>query len=416
MGCRPGLCPLDIVLIPQPSSQKIGIQSQTTPFRVLMVVTLSEEGGAQKYVYALAKALPRTQFEVRVVCGPGGPLIERLRDTGVQVHILDPFVREVRLENDWSAFGQLRKIIREWRPDIVHLNSSKAGFSGRMAARMEKVPVIVYSAHGFVLSEPLPFAKKVAFWLAEKAGAIAGHRTVAVSEADRQLALRYRLSNKDSVVTIHNGIESIPVSECDTCDGLLRKELGVGPGVRLVGAVANFYPTKGLAYFIDACQLIRERAPDTRFILIGDGKERQKLEHMARVHGLSGVFYFLGRRADAWRLLRDFNVFVLSSVKEGMPFVLLEAMMQSRPIVAARVGGVPEAIENRVSGLLVNPKSARELAEAVIELLENPANARQLGVAARERVLRHFRVDRMADQTMALYDQLLTEECATRRR
>jgi len=381
--------------------------------RVLLVVTLSEEGGAQKYVHALARSLPRSKFEVKVVCGPGGPLIERLRETGVEVQVLDPFVRDVRLEEDWTAFGQLRAIIREWRPDIVHLNSSKAGFSGRVAARLEKVPAIVYSAHGFVLSEPLPLAKKAAFWLAEKAGALAGHRTVAVSEADRQLALRYRLSDEDSVVTIHNGIEAIDESECMACDGLLRRELGLGRGVRLVGTVANFYPTKGLTHFVDACRQVKVRVPDAQFVLIGDGSARAQLEQFVERHELRKAFHFLGRRADAWRLLRDFDVFALSSVKEGLPFVLLEAMMQSRPIVATRVGGVPEAIEHEVSGLLVAPKRAEELARAVVRLLEDPTEARGFGHAARGRALRKFRVDRMARQTMALYDQMLAQAGAT---
>lgn len=378
-----------------------------TRVRLLLVVTQSEFGGAQKYVHSLATRLPTAEYDILVVCGPGGPLVPRLRATGVAVTALDPLVRELDPARDWRAFRQLRAIIRSWRPHIVHANSSKAGLLARLAAKMCGTPAILYTAHGFVLSEPLGRLTRAIYWCAEKVGAVVGDYTIAVSEWDRRLALRYRLTTPGKIVTIHNGIEPLPPDGVTPAP--LREDLGLSAGEPLIGSVANFYPTKGLTHLVRASALVHREVPDARVVLVGDGEEGSALRGLVRDLGLEEVVRFLGRRDDVDRILAGLDLFVLSSVKEGLPFALLEAMRLARPIVATRVGGVPEALRDGDAGIVVEPGDERAMASAIIRLLRDPAEARRLGCAAGRRVAEEFSREQMLTSTAALYRQALAE-------
>lgn len=368
--------------------------------RLLIAVTQSERGGAQRYVYTLATALPAEWFEVRVVCGPGGPLIEQLRAAGIETVVLPGLVRPIAPRQDWTALQSLRREIERFQPHIVHCNSSKMGLLGRLAARLSGTPAIFYTAHGFVLSEPLSPPARVVYWLAEKIGSWAGHHTIAVSEADRRLALRYRLTPANTITTIYNGLASPAVV------GRHRAEFGLPAAGPLVGTVANFYPTKGLAFFIQAAAELRRQVPGIHFAIVGDGEQRPLLEQMIASDGLEETVTLCGRRDDADQIAGCFDVFVISSVKEGLPFALLEAMHQARPIVATRVGGIPEVLVDGV-GLLVEPANPEQLCQAVVRLLSNPAAARAMGEAARQRVTKAFSQEQMIEATLGLYRRAL---------
>ncbi|MEI6043334.1 MAG: glycosyltransferase family 4 protein [Chloroflexota bacterium] len=398
--------------------------------KLLIIVTLSEMGGAQKYVYSLATGLPKDQFEVKVICAPGGPLISELTKAGIEVTSLQTLVREINPKQDWQAIQDLKALIHQWQPDIVHVNSTKVGLLGRVAAWFCKVPVSLYTAHGFVLSEPLSKSTKTLYWLGEKLGAWLGTYTIAVSEVDRQLALRYKLTTPSRIITIHNGIELEPDTSRDTAryeeTAALKAELNLPTDKLLIGTIANFYPTKGLSFFLKAGALIKQAQsadaasrrgrtwsgppqPRVHLVLIGDGEERPQLLELVKELGLSEDVTFLGRRPNAGQLTSIFDLFIISSIKEGLPFALLEAMAQECAVVATRVGGIPEVLGNNEFGLLVEPGDASALADAAVRLLQNPALARQLGKKARSRILTAFSSEEMLNQTSAIYSRLLSE-------
>ena len=377
--------------------------------RLMVIITQSELGGAQKYVHTLATRLPGERFAIQVVCGPGGPLIEQLRAAGIAVHIVPSLVREIDPRQDWRAFRQLCRLIRDWHPQIVHTNSSKAGLLGRAAAWVCRTPAIIYTAHGFVLSEPLGTSTRALYWGAEKVGALVGDRTIAVSECDRRLAMRYRLTTAKKIATIPNGIDPWSEPQSQQVGAEARAAVGLPAAGPLIGTVANFYPTKGLRYFIEACALVRERRPDAHFVLIGDGEEAPTLRDLTDRRGLGSAVAFLGRRADAARLMGLFDIFVMSSIKEGLPFALLEAMRLGRPIVATRVGGIPETLGAGADRSLVPPGDPVALAGAILTLLEDPATARAVGAAARQRVEAEFSSARMVTATANLYEQVLAD-------
>ena len=376
--------------------------------RLLLVITQSEFGGAQKYVYYLATRLPRNRYDVTVACGTGGRLIPKLQDANIDVIQIPNLLREINPIQDLLAFLHLLRIIRKKRPHIVHANSTKAGFLGRLAARLAGVPIVLFTAHGFFLYEPFwgP-EKRFAYTLIEWLGARLSDCIIAVCEADRQKIIERNIASPDSIFVVHNGLEcnhSAPAWDSR------RFEQDSSEKGKIVGTVANFYPIKGLRYFIEGAALVKQIMPEVRFAIVGDGEQRVELRTLARRLDLDPEMLFLGHRDDVLELLSLFNVFVLPSVTEGLPFALLEAMAAAKPVVATAVGGVPELIMDGQTGLLVPPRDPQALAEAIISLLRDPERAKAMGMAARQRVLSHFTVDRMIIKTEQIYRRLLSKK------
>ena len=196
----------------------------------------------------------------------------------------------------------------------------------RLAAKLADVPIIIFTAHGFVLNEPMGFLKRLLFHAVERIGGMLSELIVAVSEADRQLAIDYRIISPDKIVAIHNGL-NVP------CSNGIRKtkaELGLSESHFIIGTVANFYPTKGLPFFIRAIPHVRDVFPKTSFVIVGDGQQKSGLERLTAELGLNACVLLLGQRDDVPQILPLFDVFVLPSVKEGLPYALLEAMAAAR--------------------------------------------------------------------------------------
>jgi glycosyltransferase involved in cell wall biosynthesis len=384
-------------------------------YKILFLITQSEFGGAQKYVYYLATRLPKERHDVTVACGIGGLLIPKLREAGIEVIPVPNLVREISPIRDPLAFLGLIRLIRCKRPHIVHTNSTKAGFLGRLAAKLAGVPVIVFTAHGFVLNEPMGILGRSLFTVIERIAGMLSDAIIAVSETDRLTAIQHGVVGPGRIVTICNGldIESLG-SPSPSAIAQKRAELGLPDSHQAIGVVANFYVTKGLPYFLAAAARVKAAFPEAKFALVGDGERRRELEALANELNLDSSILFLGQRNDVPELLPLFDVFVLPSVKEGLPFALLEAMAAARPIVASSVGGIPEAITNGETGLLVPPRDPEALARAIVTLLSDRNRAQQMGLAARERVLAHFTLERMLKETEQLYQQLLARKCPQR--
>jgi len=376
---------------------------------ILYIITQSEFGGAQKYVYYLANGLTKEKYEVTVACGIGGLLINRLKESNVEVVPIPELVREISPLKDCLAFIRLIRVIRKGKFHIVHTNSTKAGILGRLAAKLAGVPIVLFTTHGFVLNEPMGWLRKLVFSIAER---IAGYFTdiiIAVTEADRQTVIKYNIVQPHRIITIHNGLDTDAFKNSIMYKlGQKREELGL-PSDRkiIVGIVANFYPTKGLQYFIKAAKLVKKAFPETLFVIIGDGQQREELKELVDKLGLTASILFKGQRDDVAEILPLFDVFVLSSVKEGLPFALLESMAAARPIVATKVGGIPEVIRDGETGYLVPPCDPESLAKAICSLLADKEKAREIGLSAKKRVVSSFSLKKMVEKTEKVYETLL---------
>jgi glycosyltransferase involved in cell wall biosynthesis len=354
-------------------------------------------GGAEEYLYQLIAGLDKTKYEIRFVCTNEvvlRPLLQKLRAIGGPTLGLDAGARS--LLTVWRFF-------RQHPADIVHFNLAHP-FACRyaiIAAKLAGVPVVT--------TNHLPTMKPAGYtWKGTLVLALANRlvdTTIVESEINRKLALANYHFDPDKVVSIYYGIDLSPFDS--RRDRAALTEFGVDPDCSVVGTIGRLSWQKAQHDFLHAAAKVKEVVPKTKFILVGEGERRRELEELTATLGLQSDVVFTGYRADVPAFLRAFDVFVLSSIFEGLPLTILEAMAMSKPIVSTDVDGIPEAIVNGETGLLVPPRDPDALAGAIISVLQNPAMAQTIGPAARRRVEAMFRRDLMVAKTDALYTELL---------
>lgn len=363
--------------------------------RLLYLITSGDIGGAQSHVLHCCERLS-AEFEIALVAGSDGHLTERVRTLGLPVYTVTTLACNRPAFADAAGVGEIIRFIRAVRPDLVCSHSTKAGFLGRLAARLCGVPA-VFTVHGWAFSEGVPGLRRTAALWAERVAARWARRIICVSEYDRRLALRYGVGKPEQLITIHNGVP--PVADS------LRAKPNEGSSVRLV-MVARFSPPK------DPFLLLRALAGliDYRWELwfIGSGELEEKAKEESTKLRLGGRVRFLGMRRDVAELLARCHIFVLTSSWEGLPLTVLEAMRAGLPVVASDVGGVGEAVVDGITGFLVPRGDARILRERLKVLLENPELRARMGAAGYERFRKHFTLDRMIARTKEVYYEVLS--------
>lgn len=366
--------------------------------RILYVITKSNWGGAQRYVYDLATAAKEAGHEVLVAAGGAGELIERLTEAGVPVHPIESLARDVRLSAELSAFRELRRVMRWMRPDVVHLNSSKAGLAA-LAARLSGVPNIIFTVHGWAWNEERPAWQKAliagVYWVT----LLFCHEVIVVSEAAVRQGRKLPFMGKKLSV-IHNGVHDIEFMSRANARARLLPD---STHSLWIGTIAELHPVKGLDKLVKAFEHVAPDFPDSELVIIGEGDERSRLERLITSLGLSGRAHLAGHVSRAAELLPAFDIFVLPSRSEGLGYVLLEAGAASLPVVATDVGGIPEIIEDHATGLLVPYGDIPALIGALLSLARDAELRRTLGSALHDKVAREFSLARMRDETFALY-------------
>jgi len=372
--------------------------------KILYFITQSEYGGAQRYVFDLANNLGR-EFEVAVALGEqgkDGKLAKKLEENNIKYYIIPHLKRSISPLNEILAFFEISKLIKNYQPNIIHLNSSKISILGSLAGLFIKLKIknlkIIYTVHGWVFNEPLPAPVKWFYLWAEKFTAKFKDKIICVSESDRQVALKYKIAPVEKLITIHNGLAPVNFYTREEALPLLAKERAGGEV--FIGSIGNLYKTKGFEYLIEAAGILTHKlnTPAT-FIIIGEGKEREALKNLIAKYNLKNNFILAGNIDQAARLLKALDIYVCSSVKEGLSYTLIEAMQAGRPIVATAVGGNPEMIENEKTGLLSKPADARDLAEKIKTLLNNKTLALELGQNAKAKAMAEFGLEKMVEQT-----------------
>lgn len=366
--------------------------------RILYVITKANWGGAQRYVYDLAVAATALGHDVAVAYGEPGMLADRLEVAGVRHMQIPGLTRDINVFKEFSSLENLMRLLRSSKPDVVHVNSSKGGLA-LLAARLTKVPRIIFTSHGWAFNEDRSFEQRLIFRFAYAVMVMLSHTTICVSDAIRRDASRFPLS-AHKLLVVRNGIDAISFKDRTVA----RKTLADDIRARTwIGVVAELHPTKRLEDLIEAYGQIRVDHPDSALIIIGEGEDRPHLEAQIRASGLEHCVRLVGFVPDSALYLRAFDLFVLPSRSEALAYVLLEAGLASLPVVASRVGGIPEVIVHKRTGLLVAPETPLLLAGSMSTLLSDPALAGEYGTALRERVQERFSKERMVNETLALY-------------
>ncbi len=374
--------------------------------KILYVITKSNWGGAQRHVYDLAIAMKDHGDTVVVALGGNGILRQKLEDAGIKTYTINKLGRDISVQKDVSSFKEIYSTIRREKPDVIHLHSPKAAGLGAIAGRLLKVKKIIYTVHGWTFNEDRPLYQRVGIALASWLTMLYAHRIILLSEHEYKQALHFPwVKEKLSIIPI--GVKTPIFMSVEGARQTLAKHIGMDlvefKKKTVVGTIAELHPNKGLKYFIEALVNICNSHQEVISVVIGDGDLLLPLNMMIKEKGLEGRVFLAGYMTEASQYLKAFNVFVLPSIKEGLPYVIMEAGFASLPVVATTVGGIPEMIEDMKSGVLVQPKDASELAHAVSYTIEHPLLGRQYGAALRDAIAHKFSVEKMLKEIEGLY-------------
>jgi glycosyltransferase involved in cell wall biosynthesis len=359
---------------------------------VLHIVTWLGVGGAERLVLMAATGLPRAAFESAVCCFiERGRLADEAERHQVKVWCLEAFPS---LRHPVALF-RLYRIIRAFKPDIVHTHLQAPNLYGRLMALAAGVPVVIATEHN-VYTAKAGRHVRIERWLARRTAAI-----VAVSEPVRRFLAAQLGISASTIQVVRNGIAT-PKPSAEGVE-VLRRRLALPEDRLVLGTVASLTPKKGHVFLLQAMAALRERGVRCSLVLAGDGPERASLEALAASLGIAEHVHFLGDYAQVADVLTLLDLFVLPSITEGLPLALLEAMALGKAVVATDVGGVPDVITPGVNGVLVPARAVQPLADAIEALLTDPQRRHEYGARARATVMADFTEQQHLETLGALY-------------
>ena len=368
-------------------------------------------GGAQENTIFTAERLNKEIYQVKVVSGPQtgaeGSLIQTARELSVNLEILPELVREIHPWKDLRSLLQLYRLIIDSRYLIVHTHSSKAGILGRLAAKMAGVPIILHTVHGWSFHDRMSGLRKQVFIQLEKWFARITDKLIVVTKRDIAKGLKAGIGKEAQYHLIRS---AIPLDQYDPTKYNrydVRNELGIPADAPVVGNVGRLSPQKNPLDWVRVAALISEEQPSCWFLLVGDGPMREEVENLCQSLGIQDRIILTGIRRDVPRLLSVMDVFLLTSLWEGLPRVIPQAMSMQVPVVANQVDGTVEVITPGITGYLSDPGDIRQAAKYCLNLLRDPGLCRNMGEASRLYSCREFGLNRMMEDIESLYERLL---------
>jgi glycosyltransferase involved in cell wall biosynthesis len=368
------------------SSEELPPQPDPGRIKLLHVITRFA-GGSGGNTLLSATGMSSDRYEVWVAGAGGGPLWARAECAGVRTVELKHMRERIAPLHDAITLWQLVRLIRRERFSIVHTHCAKAGLLGRVAARLTRTPVVVHTFHALPVHEFMSGLRRACYLAMDRAVRGLAHQYVAVAPRLARQAVEARIVPAGSIAVVPSGVDipKLPPTESEA----VRQELGIPPCAPVVGTVGRVVLQKAPLDFVRMAALVRMSHPGTVFVMVGDASlESAPLEDATRAEALRlGVdVIFTGFRPDAQRVAAAFDVFVISSLHEGLGRALTEAMALGRPVVATAVNGVPDLVEPGSTGLLAPPGRPDDLAQCVTWMLDHPDAARRMGRQGAERV------------------------------
>jgi glycosyltransferase involved in cell wall biosynthesis len=378
------------------------------------LITKSFWGGAQKYVFDMATSLPKGAFEP-VVVSSDGSLLDKLEEQGIRTIAVKRFSRNINILSEPLVFFEFVKIFREERPDIAHLNSSKAGAIGALAARICRVSKIVFTSHGWAFNEDRPVWQKFLIRIFVWVSLVLADRVICVSAKTKNDVKNFPFVRSKTEI-IYNGVKPYGLLSREEAREKIMEKIGLsrlaggsvaGQPVFLkkdmvcVGTISELHKNKGLSYAIKAVSGLKDLP--VVFVIIGEGELEENLKSQISNLKLENKVFLLGRIEGAKRYLEAFDIFTLTSVTEAFPYSLLEAGFAGLPVVASSVGGVPEVIQDEKNGILIQSKNWQEAASAIRKLSLSPQLREFLGNNLKETVKARFLFEDAFEKTLNLY-------------
>lgn len=365
--------------------------------KVLEFIDKTFLGGGQKNLLSLIDYLDKDLFDLSVCSNPQGHLVDELKQRNVTHY---PVSMNKRFNK--KPIKEIEAILRENKFDIIHTHGGVAGFYGRWAARKYRQLSVVHTLHGVHYLYYRNIIKKHLYICLERIFSRFTDAVIFVSQANIKKGRKFKLASKEKMVLIENGID-FSMWENQNLEKNKEYETRKGP---LLGTVARLHPQKNIPLLLKAGAKMKERYPGLKIFIVGDGPLRGKLERLNKRLGTNEAIDFLGERKDIPSLISKLDIFVLPSLWEGLPYVLLEAAAFKKPVVGTDVDGIREMIKNERTGILVSPKKPEDLAEAVERLLKNREWAEKMGCDLYKSVREKYSISTMVDKIQELYTRL----------
>jgi len=377
--------------------------------KILYVIDNIEFGGGERVFSQIIRGLNKEKFAVFLASNPGGTFEKKLKEVDLKIDPLDMTSRY-----NIGTISKLKKIIKIKDVQIVHSQGGRADFFARIAARIANVPIIISSMAMLVEGYDVSILRKDLYVLIDRWTERWVNKFIVLSEAMRRSLIERHKIPPENIVKIYNGIEieeynpDLKEEKNKKLEG--KRALGLKNDVPVIGAIGRLVWQKGFEYLIRAAPEVLKKCPEARFLIVGEGPLKNKLILTSEKLNVADRITFTGFRSDIKEILASIDVLAMPSLLEGLPMVLLEAMAMAKPIVATRIDGITEVLENSKTGLLVPAKNSHALAEAIVGILNDKAKANFFGQNAREAAKEKFSVKKMVVQIELAYEKLLHEK------
>jgi len=370
--------------------------------RVLYIITKSVWGGAAKYVYDLSINLSG-EFNIAIAAGGKDKFYQKIKQAQLSYYQISNFQKSINPFKDLLVFFEILSLFIQLKPDIIHINSSKAGGIAGLAGWIYKIILnkkikLIFTVHGWAFAEDKAKWQIKLIKLFSKITAMFYNQIICVSEYDRKIAIEKNITQERKLITIHNGIDIKNINFLTKEKA--QKKLINKTSPLVIGTIAEWTNNKGLIYLLKAIKQIKYKKFDLVLIGSGENPDRKKMNQLTEKYKNIHLIEFI---PNAVKYLKAFDIFVLPSTKEGLPYTIIEAMIAEIPIIATNVGGIPEMIENNVNGILIEPKNSQILAEKILELINNPEATQEMTKKARQKAEQEFTLEKMVEKTKRLY-------------
>lgn len=365
--------------------------------KVGFFITKGIWGGASRYVFDIVSSLDKKEFDSFVVCGIKGELSEKLRSIGIRVYEIESMQRDIHLGKELFSLFKMYQILRKEQPDVLHLNSPKASGLGSVIGRFLSIKRIVYTIHGLSSNEDRSSLQKTLIKFFTWLTILFATDTVVLSKTEyNQIADWPFVKKKIHIISL--GIEDHGYLQKIEARKLLSSYIGSHLTEKdiVIGTIAELHKNKGLVYAINALS----ETPNYKYVIIGDGEEKEVLTQI--INNENSHIFLTGQIKDAAQLIKGFDIFLLPSIKEGLPYVLLEAGLAQVPIVATDVGGIKELI-SETDGLVIASKNPKQIITAINQTLKNPLESKVFCDNLKNKIQQHFNKSTALSQIVSLY-------------
>ncbi|MFC1839740.1 glycosyltransferase family 4 protein [Thermodesulfobacteriota bacterium] len=378
---------------------------------ILHIHTLPVISGSGINTFLSMKGIKNNSASMALACAPGGPLLDLVHDEGMEVITFPDMVQPIAPIKDIAATINLYRYLKKNRYHIVHTHNSKAGFIGRLSAKLAGVPVIIHTVHGFAFHDQEPLWRRMLFRNLERIASKWCDKMIFISGPLIDWALREKITSAGNIVKIYSGIDPDlfqPVSDEEKKQA--RIKWGINPGDPVAGIVSKLWDGKGHKVLIKAFKELLKDLDKAKLLIVGEGYLEDELRSCAEELGISDSVVFTGFKSNVSEVMACFDISVLPSFFEGMGRVLLEAMAMKIPVVASNVGGIPDLVKNNRNGILVTPGNVSELAKSMKKLLTNPKLLISMGEYGHQRVTETFSARSMSEKILNVYRDCLEEK------